>query len=275
MPHRPTIALVAALLLAATAAAVEDYAVDLSPAPEAGEVMELAISVRRTMHATIKRPDREDEVVDQVSSWTCIGTATLLALDEKGKLSAYQLRVAEFTARGTDDEEPRRLIEPGAVVTACRGEEGEAVYLVGEDHASKEVAFVIELCFGLPRRDSTFQQVFGSEKRRAVGESWSIDRDQVVKDMAEVGLRGSVEDLEGTTTLSEVLQHAGREHLAFDIALTWAGVTLADKPWSDLDHRGTMTMRHRSLMATEEPRYTSRSDQATTLHVEAKNRPDA
>jgi hypothetical protein len=79
---------------------------------------------------------------------------------------------------------------------------GKPAFLVDGKPVDKKAAAVLGILFAPPHSKVTDDDIFGTKERKKVGESWPINRDLAIMDIAKKGVQ--IEDLAGTTKLEKV-----------------------------------------------------------------------
>ena len=199
------IALTAGLLLAAGAAPDDDDGP--SPGPRGGRAypvkltrpMKVGQQYRWTADSTLVSSipvTGGGNPVGQTVSVRLDGVAQILGVDRRGVCNELAVTVNECVAR--TGKEKKTVVKPGRVILVEAGK-WKPKLTAASGTLTIEDDVLLRSVLPLPRaEDVTDDDVYGSAKLQAVGDSWPVRPDQLVRSWAAAGYKLKAQNISGT-----------------------------------------------------------------------------
>ncbi len=187
------------VLLACTCVFSHDYEIRITRPFQAGSRYELkgtaSISKILTVHVgeNVVRDDKS------VHSATLDGTIVVLQIDDQGRPNKVKLLVSKFTIREKGSTETKGL--PDGSVIVAQSTDNKTRFSIDNKPVSNDIAEMLALFISIPSTPTTDDDIFGTENRKKVGDSWEVDRTRTAQDFTQRGLKIDAESISGRTTL--------------------------------------------------------------------------
>ncbi len=131
----------------------------------------------------------------------------ITAVDDHGLPTQMALQVRKLTVRMNDDQ--YTPVEEGQTMVASR-EEGATVFRVeGSGALPAETSEVLASVVDLSPPPVSLDDVFGSDRPRRAGESWSVDAGAASRMFTHMQLNARSRDVEGEVRFPELAEHDG------------------------------------------------------------------
>lgn len=202
--------LLGAISAVAFAAAEETYEIRFSRPVKPGSTWKVRVVATGKRVMTMKAG--EETIGEQAEEFSVEfeSQVTVMEVDANGESVKETHTVSKCVK--TEDGEDKVLLQPGTVLLAGV-EDSEEVFEINGQRVSDEIADVLDLIISLSTNETTDDDVFGSEKRRKVGESWEVNREAMAADLNEDDMAVKPENISGTATLVEVVEYEGKQCL--------------------------------------------------------------
>lgn len=183
---------VVCLCLAATSQAA-DYKIKLARPGKKGETYRLEADGRETSQKrtsiggrVVKQEDKDVKV-----HLDCI--EKVLSVDKKGRQTLASITIRKFTV--TVNGKSVKTLAPGRIVIAKAGEKDRFKLKDGE--MPSEIGEFLDIVTGLTKdlANPSDDVMFGTTKRKSIGDTWSGNTAEMVKDMARSGITMAKEDI--------------------------------------------------------------------------------
>jgi len=197
------------------------YAIKLHRPDVVGAVYDVHDVFDNKTVTTIVSPEGEPKITTVVTRVDLTGQLKVLAVDEKGDASLFDLTVKRLVrADGRD------MIRPGTVIQFSRDDK---THVVSSSKGPVPDAAMFVLGRFFPDRgtsDKTVDDMFGSSKARKVGESWGIDADAAGEMLFGEGFGLDPTLLKGSSTLKGLETANGVQALRVITSMTLPNLTL-------------------------------------------------
>ncbi len=128
-------------------------------------------------------------------------------VDDHGLPTQMVLRVRKLTVRMNDVE--RTPVEEGQTMVASREDGGTVFRVEGSGALPAEIGEVLASVVDLSPPPVSLDDVFGSDRPRRAGESWSIDAAAASRMFTQMQLNARSRDVEGEVRFPELAEHDG------------------------------------------------------------------
>jgi hypothetical protein len=214
---------VALSLAAPVFAAEESYAVRLARPKKVGDTYRVDA---KGMHHTQQRITVGGRLVgeeDKKHSVHLVAVATVLAVDTKSSATRIEYRIESL--RASSQGQPEEEVLPAGRKIVAESKNGDtafttdsAVPLTSENIEALKVVISAHV-----PESPTDDDIFGTNAKKKVGDTWGINAATAARDLAKSGLSVTAEDLKGTVRLVGVREAGGVK------ALEVAGQLRSDK----------------------------------------------
>lgn len=209
--HRglPAVAFAVSWLIAGRNCVAKDYAVKLSRPDKVG--LKYRLEARETKKRSMSIHKGGTELNKEQSRTTVVLQAVVEVrkVGKKGEPLEKKVTIDKFV-----DDKDKPLLDNGDVVTV-KTVDGKTVFHMGGRMLSGRAAeFLGDVVKTKTSTTADDDAVFGTKKRRKVGEKWKINSAALAKD-----LQLKPANLSGTVTLEAVEKHAGDDFLRIGIDL--------------------------------------------------------
>lgn len=206
MIHRSLTA-VAALSLLVAAAAAKDYEIRFSRPDTVGKKYRLTAEFSKQNLMTVSKGGNVLQKKNDTVEATLQAVVTIDKVDKEGHALAKTVTIEKFV-----DDTETVLLKKGTVVTA-QTLEGKTIYRIGDKPLEKKTRDILgDIIKTRTRKSLDDDEVFGSKKRRKVGESWPMNAKAAIKDL-KATMKMEVEGVSGTVKLQGVETCQGQECL--------------------------------------------------------------
>jgi hypothetical protein len=200
------------LSFATLATAADDYEIKLHRPAKAGEKYHLNAMTKNTDRNIITVNGQQVDEKSSASMVVLDGVVTAVAVDERGGMT--RLTVAVNSCGMGKEGEQKELLPKGTLLSASLDSNGQKLFTVDGVQVEKAISDALDNIIPLSKGEgATDDEVFGSKKRRKVGESWSIDSARAAQDLKLFKLTGGKDSVSGTTKVERVVNVRGAECL--------------------------------------------------------------
>ncbi len=196
-------ALAMLVLLVTSTVMAKDYEIRLHRPAEVGEKYRFSVVGHHSARITATRgglpaPGRTDEF-----SFWLEATATVLETDKKGQTTKLSLTITKCTKTKGDAKQslvPRDTVIVGSVKNRKK------LFEIDGKPVDQETYQILSSAVGLAVLETTDDEVFGTQERKSVGDSWDINAERAAEDVQMImpGLRKA--DITGKVTLIRVVK---------------------------------------------------------------------
>jgi hypothetical protein len=218
------IAILAVLLgSGAVASRAEEFAIKLSRPRAAGKIELVTASVKSDLVMTIVAQGRE---IKQEKHGNCRLTVAVenQQVTAKGNLLRAAVTVRSFTC---EENGVSSQLKEGDVVTARRDNDKSVYELRGQELPDLMKEALGDAAPLHSDDEATDDEVFGTAKRRKIGDSWPVKGELVAKQMLEKGLKTTPKDITGTVRVVGKRQVGNTPCLEMQLNLELHDVMLA------------------------------------------------
>lgn len=178
----------------------EQYAIRIHRPFVDGQLLAIEVDAHQIIEATIE--GNEEEVAGITEELRCHLEAqvTFHETTEDGRAAHATLLINNFS----DPEGGAAIIEAGTSIDVSR--DGDDMVLSVEDGAlTEDQAALLLLAIPLERPGSRLgDELFGTDEPQAVNDSWQLNREYLVQDLADDGLHVTETNVTGETRLESV-----------------------------------------------------------------------
>ena len=204
-----------ALLLAPLSHAAESHSIKLVRPYVVGETFTINGDATTTNTTALKVNGNAVPAAPEANSKlfsTLEATKKVLSVDEKGKVETCLLTVKKLTSKASEDADAEKLLDAGTAVSVKVGTK-EVQFTIDGKEVTGELAKVLGEFFD-PRDDSTDDDdIFGTEEKVAVGDSWKIDSKAAAEGLSKHGMKIGEDGVRGRMKLVGLVTKDGVECL--------------------------------------------------------------
>ncbi len=198
------------LSLSAHAAAGDDYEIRLHRPMRAGDSFRISATGSHAEKTVITAGGKllRDDRVNYEAALDSIVTIT--AADRDGKPTRESVTVLK--CEKTEAFDRKALLPRGTVVVASLKGKDEVFEIDGKP-VDREVHDLLGIFITLSKEGGTDDEIFGTMKRRHVGEAWDVNAELAARDLDDLKLGVRKENVSGKTTLEKVVRAEGTDCL--------------------------------------------------------------
>jgi len=153
------------------------------------------------------------------------GSIQVLAIDSNKVPSKVSITIGKLIKIQDESRTPfirqevkTPLLAKGTIVNASVVSDKE-VFTVDNTPVSEDIQKLLSMVITLGKGRATDNDIFGSAVPRKVGDTWEINREKAAEGVSEAELRVDKDDIEGTTTLKDVVTVDGTKCLNINAQL--------------------------------------------------------
>jgi len=195
---------------AAATAFAQEYRIQMNRSAKAGQEFQLSCRFQETHRISASfagrsSPEQKTNYVAELD-----GLVRVLETDSNGRIKKASCTISNCVRM--EDRYKRELLPPRAVVTASI-EKGRLHLQANGRAVDTETQKILALGMQVDPDEAQTEEVFATDKPRKVGDSWEIDPEKLrgVLKMQRLGITSP--DIQGRTTLEQVVQVDDRECL--------------------------------------------------------------
>lgn len=194
--------------------AAEDFAIRLSHPEKPGSRMETDTTADTDDVVTFSVRGRVFRENKNQESWRLRAMETIDAITDQSEASRKTLKVIEFTQ--SSDGVTKPVLKPGAIIKAA-SDKGEETFTVDGSPAAPQVRKMLERLVSLSEDGRpTDDDLYGTSKRKKIGERWPIDSKAIARAMKTAKLSVAPDAVSGQATLKAVREKNGRRFLEIE-----------------------------------------------------------
>ena len=215
------IAAVAIPLSALAAAPEKDYEIKLHRPLKVGQQFKESAVGRCTKRQINQEPGTPPVIKKEEFTVELESEDKVLEVDKNGVPCRVALTVDKCDRLRGDERKP--LLPKGAVLMASAGNVGSVSFEVEGKPVAPEVEDALQRVFQLNRDLPTNDEVFGTARRRKVGDSWPINAEVFAKAITKQGLTVGPENVAGSARLVRTCRVDGADCLEAEV---WTRIDL-------------------------------------------------
>ncbi len=267
-----TVLMSAVLLLAGFQLLAQDYEIRMSRESKVGEKYELTGTGSTSEDSTITG---QGQVLQKQSSFLeakLEATVTVLAVDSLKRESKVSLVVSRCQAMTNLKADTQDLLPKGTVVVAQLMANGKPEFQVDGKVVAKDVAKALGLFISLPTGKSTDDDMFGTQERKKIGDSWSVNSAKAAADLAEKEIKVSADNVKGQTTVEKLVETDGVKCLRLSCSMEASNVPVPLPPELKIE-KATLSGTFSGDFPLDLARNRQAESAEITMSVLAKGRP--
>jgi hypothetical protein len=197
--------LLAIALCAAPSAFAQEYKIQTQRPAKEGQRFEIMCRLQETHRTSAtfggrSSPERKTNFVAEIEA-----LIEVLETDAKGRITRASCMISNCVR--VEDHNKRELLPKRTVVQASAGK-GRLQFLVNGKPVEPETKRI--LAEGMQLIDQTLtQEIFGADKPKRIAESWEVNPEYFASLLQAQGLSIASQDIQGRTTLEQVVRVAG------------------------------------------------------------------
>jgi hypothetical protein len=184
----------------------ETYQVKLNRPHKVGESFTLQIQYSRIDNLKIVHGTRQLREDKSSSLFDFSAKTTVTNVDNQGRIAGLSAEVIDFKVTfdgGKEDVLPKNSKIKAMAVGAQKD------FTVDGKTPEDRVAEVLDSILPIAAGGPTDDEIFGTPEKKTVGESWPINPAKLAEDMQDPGMTINKDNIQGTSTLSEVNKEGG------------------------------------------------------------------
>lgn len=188
----------------------QDFTILLTRPSISGQRYQLSAQAVKSRHVVTKK---DGEVVREQQSRTSVeleAEVTVMRLSAKGRVS-QNLLVIDRCVR-TEGDSRRELLNKGDVLIVSNLD-GKPTFRLKGGVLTTSVTEALELIFGVKNRAVSDDELFGSRKRRKLGETWPVNVAAVARSLKSEGIDVTTQQVSGQIQLARRLMYADVDSL--------------------------------------------------------------
>ncbi len=194
--------------------AAEEFTIRLNHPQKPGARMETDTTADTEDVITLSVSGRVFRENKNKESWRLRVLETIDAVTDNAEASRKTLQVIEFTQ--SNDGVTKPVLKSGAIIKAA-SDKGEETFTVDGSPAAPQVRKMLERLVSLSEDGRpTDDDLYGTSKRRKIGDRWPIDAKAVARAMKTAKLSVAPDDVDGQATLKAVREKNGRRFLEIE-----------------------------------------------------------
>jgi hypothetical protein len=210
-------------LLACSHVFAQDYEIRMTRAAEAGERYELIASGSSSEQMTMSSQGQVLRKNKKFISAKLEGIVTVLEVDELKREKKLSLLVSKSVMYTNVNDKEEEALPKGTQIIAQR-RDGKKEFLIDGKIANEDIAKMLDLFITFPATQATDDDIFGTNERKKVGDSWAVNSVNALKDLASDGIVVDLAKIEGSTKLERIVEVEGIKCLLLSASIEVSGV---------------------------------------------------
>jgi hypothetical protein len=242
-------AMVATMLFCAVAAAADDtsYEIVLDRATKVGATYGIVSTGRNVEHVLITNGKTVLEKKASELSVQLDASATVLAIDAKGRPAKVRLKIVEFTIFTTVGQSSPF---PRGTELIAEADGGAKRFTVDGKAVADDIGKALSLVHAVGSTDETNDDVLGTSGRKKVGDSWPVNAAFAAKSFHDSGIDAKADGVTGETKLVGVTRAGGVECLQVEAKIEMGSFEMQLPPGFKMEE-GQLVVRYSSTLPVD------------------------